>query len=486
MKHLSKVLRGFSFLLVLGIFYASLSYAEEYYPPRPQRYDYYDSFYYVSRMAADHIVSYINYFTDGSASVIPPDKEKRYYYTIEIKRQPSCCTLDVEYLNYLIESVITERHRLKAEALERGISLEERIKQYVDEKLREWYPQFMAEVDRKAEEYRAELRCGLNEILGISDKSELSEVEQKQYDKMIEDYIEEIKDGFHPENQIKLVRDYMVGLKDAVADFIKTATGEDFKLFNSLHAGLLTYWAEWAFSYKYCEGVSIEEAINEAISAINDRKALVKDVNKYIFNGKGDIFSGEFGRVLSYFADKVVVEGKSIDEIKEEIRAFGGRFSKDREVVEGLVERLTGGNIDTEEKEKIVEKFTLMLLAKLFEKFDKEAMDEFVEANKNDPGMVDEVKYSRYQTEAREWIKAEYVCPLGVSDFFEGVEHQEVLGTLKQYVDDMLTINEAFKKRFGQSYDTTTLKGVEGLLGWALWVEGDMKDLLEKNKGMSV
>ncbi|MGE4357512.1 MAG: hypothetical protein AB7E08_03025, partial [Candidatus Omnitrophota bacterium] len=59
------------------------------------------------------------------------------------------------------------------------------------------------------------------------------------------------------------------------------------------------------------------------------------------------------------------------------------------------------------------------------------------------------------------------------------------LGTLKQYVDDMLTINEAFKKRFGQSYDTTTLKGVEGLLGWALSVEADMRDLMERNKGMS-
>ncbi|MGE4357722.1 MAG: hypothetical protein AB7E08_04135, partial [Candidatus Omnitrophota bacterium] len=387
MKHLSKILGGFSFLVVLGIFFASLSFAEQicpqYKPP--------------DRMAADRIFSYIKYFSDGSASVIPPDYAQRYCYTIEIKKQPSCSTLNVEDLNYLIESVITRKPRLRAEASKMGISLDERIKQYIDEKLREWYPAFMAEVDRKTEEIRGQLQSALNALLGKT-RDKLSKEEQENYDGVIEAYLEQIKDGFNAEDQIKLVRDYMVGLKDAVADFIKTATGEDFNLFNSLHAGLLTFWAEYAFSTGKAAGVACPPVASKLIGS---RKALVKDVNEYIFNGKGDVFSGEFGRVLSYFADKTVVEGKSIDEIRQEIKAFGRRLSQDREVVKGLVEKLSGRSIATEEKEKIVEKFTLMLLAKLFEKFDKEAMDEFVEANKNDPGMVDEVKYSRYQTEAR-------------------------------------------------------------------------------------
>jgi|GEM_PF-4234629 len=475
MKHLSlsKFLVGLVFLLVLGIFYSSVSSAEQYCPGyKPP-----DSLA-ADRIAADRIRVLICFFGGGQASIIPPDPaHKKYYYTIEITRQPPGYTLNEKDLNSLIESITIDKPRLRKEALERGISLEERIKQYVEEILRASYPQFMAEVDRKAEEFRGELRQALDTILGKT-REELSDDDKKKYDGIIEAYIEQIKDGFDPEDQIQLVN-YMVGLKSAVADFIKTATGEDFDIFNSVHAGLLTYWAEWAFSLAFLGGLSADEAINYAISAIEDRKALVEDVNQYIFKGEGDVFSGEFSRVLSHFADMPYYrDGFSLEDAREEIKAFGERLEQDRQtLLSPLVQELVGGSIDTEEEQKILEKFTLILLAKLFEKFDKEAMDEFA---KDRPSVeVNDVKYSRYETYRRENIKLTYVCPLGISDFFDGVKHQEVIGTIEQYIKDMLVINQAFQKRFGKSYDTTTLEGVEGLLGWALEVEAGMKQLMD-------
>jgi len=472
MKFLNKFLIGFFCLSVLVIFNQSLSYAEQicsgYIPP--------------DRAAADRIKAYINYFTDGEASVIPPDAvEERYYYTIKITKQPSCATLDAEGLSFLPKSIIKNQAALRFEAEQKGISFDERWREYVDEKLKEWAPEFMAEVDKKAAEFKVQLEPALNTLLGITGKADLpaeapegsNVVDQKDYDDIISAYIEQIKSGFKPEDMVSLVQDYMVGLKDAVSDFVKTATGEDFNLADNRHSGLLTYWADYSFS----TGKSADVA-NPAVKRLIDiRREIVGDVNTYIFNGQGDVFSSSFGRVLSYFADKALVAKMGIDEIKAEIQEFGEEFNKEKTTILSSVQKLTG-EINTPEKEKIAEKFTQLFLNKLFEKFDKEAMDEFEAQNKGKEQYVDKVRYSRDRTAVRESVIAKYVSVLETKDLFDAVVSHEILGKVGQYIDDMIAINNKFQQKFGKSYDTATIAGVDALLGRAFTVDAFMTNYL--------
>jgi hypothetical protein len=63
---------------------------------------------------------------------------------------------------------------------------------------------------------------------------------------------------------------------------------------------------------------------------------------------------------------------------------------------------------------------------------------------------------------------------------FDDIISQEVIGKIEQYVGDMIAINDKFQETFNQSYDTTTLAGVDALLNRAFVVdalmEGNMRE----------
>ncbi len=476
------------FVLMLGFVCVRLSFAEHRYGYDPSEEMQIKKALLLERVTLDYTVGLITYFGGGEAKVVPPGPAaKEFNYTIKILRQPEGEPLNEERVSLIPREVIANLPRLREEAISQKISLEERIKQFVEEWLEKRYPAFMEEVGKQEQAYRAEFEDALNTLLGISNKSQLSKDKQKVYQSMVDNFIERMKNSFiysykfAPDDLLIEVTEYMPAIEPAVASFIKTATGEEFDLFNSIHAGFLTYWADWAFSYARPAEISKEEAIEEATAALADRKALVQDVNERIFQGKGNPLSAEFGRVLSYFADMVVYNEYNYDQIRKEIEAFGEKLSETRQEITSIVSRL-GVDTSTEEGQKIVEKFNLLLLGKLFEVFDKEALDEFAEEHKDDPGLVDDVRYSRYYTADKEDIKASYVCALGADDFFGGVEYQEVTGKIKQYVDDMIAINNKFQEKFGKSYDITTLDGVESLLGWAYAVENTMEIYIRQNK----
>jgi len=447
------------------------------------------------RTAADRIAAYINYFTGGQASVIPPElNDDGNYYAIDITQQPSGYTIDPEAVSQLPKSVITNQASLRLEAEARGISFDARWREYIDEKLREWTPDFMSAVDSKAEEFRETLMPALNELLGISGKSALpikpevpdeNVVYQQDYEDIISAYVEQIKSGFKPDDMISLVQDYMVRLKDAVSNYVAKATGENLNLADDRHSGSLTYWADWAFSYARPNEISSEEGIEEAISALEDRTKLVKAVNVNVFNGEGDVFSSSFGRVLSYFADMLVYRNDmDYQKVESKIQEFGSLFSGKQSLIFSMVEDLTG-SMDTTEKQAVGEKFTLLYLSKTFEEFDGEAMDEYAAANKSRENYVDKVKYSRHYTFDRGDIIANYVCPLEAAEVFDDIVSQEVMGKIEQYVSDIIAINNKFQTKFGQSYDTATVAGVDALLNKAFTVDVLMEGYMREDVSVS-
>jgi len=453
MKLFNKFLIVVFCLSVFSIFNQELSYSEQIcagYVP-------------ADRAAADRIAAYINYFTDGQASVVPPKlNDNGNYYGINIIQQPSGFTINEEAVNYLPKSIITNQAALRLAAEQQDVKFEVVWRNYIDTKLAEWTPDFSAVVNEKTDGFRAVLSSALNKLAG-------TQLDQQEYGDIISAYIEQIKSGFKPADMISLVQDYMVGLKDVVASYIKEATGEEFNLADVSHSGVLTYWSEWALSASAMFGK--EEALKFASNKIQDRKSLVKKVNRELFNDKGDIFSPSFGRVLSYFADMMVYrEGIDYGQIENKIDEFGKLFNSDKDLVLAEVKRLTGDDMNVAENLMIAEKFNVLYLSEIFDVFDGEAMDDF-EAENGEPMYVDYVRYSRLFTADREDINAYYASPLEPNEVFADVVTQAAVAKIEQYVGDMIAINAKFLETFKQSYDTTTVAGVDNLLNRAFVVD---------------
>lgn len=387
---------------------------------------------------------------------IAPDKIdfKENVYTVFVAPSPGLSKygLDPEELeaklNSFIEQTVKNIRIWGDDRIRKAVELH--LRRYADRRLWE-------DIEYHIEtEIKPALTAPLAELFGVSEDA----FSEDPYSGILEAYVNLVKKGEQTRFIVWEIEKFKISIKESVGDYIKTYSGEEIDLINPLHAGVHSYFSEYAASlYLNDPEIPDEDTAVEIVKGyIQNRIALKDSIQQNIFKTrKINIFDPNESGIVSYFADLMMPEekggkGLSLDEVKGLVEQFGGKLDGQvKAVVEQALYELGYLEQGREENSAIIDKFKSMLVSRLLKKWEIDAVRSYIR-----PLSATERKdfYDRFNLVLREKVRLDYINQKGIDDFFAGDDYNSALDWIinpeEGFIKAMLDIKRLYEDKFGE------------------------------------
>ncbi len=271
----------------------------------------------------------------------------KYQYQINSVLNPQGILLDVDFLNSLVNEVISNP-KLRSNEV---------INQFITDSIYKKYPGLKSLVDDALEKTLGPgtiLRRDIEGLLGhaVTSDGDIG---------FLNSFADKLKKDYSLRS-LRLDIIYKSGLKDSVASYIQTYAGENFDIINGLHNGTLSFFSEWANSLKESEQANSRDgAISTIANYVNILITLKDSICQNIYNGVDiNIFNGLESGIPGYLASLKLVD-PNVD-LNTKIADIGSKMQELRNLL-ALRETLNSyaGGIVSED---MVSRFAAMMLGK--------------------------------------------------------------------------------------------------------------------------
>ena len=271
-------------------------------------------------------------------------------------------------------------------------------------------------------EIKPALIAPLTKLYGVGEE-EFKE-EGSIYAGILEAIVNLAKKGDSKDDLVWEIESFKIPLKEKVAEYYRHFTGQDFDILDSRQAGELSFWSEYAASlyidpeivgYTLDEIPDEESAINIIKNYIQTRMDLKQTVGDMLGYGNIDVLDSMENSILHYLADLTLPPEKGGKGLSmEDVNALAGKIKEKlvdtRHDVENALLEL--GYLQ-ESNNRIVGRFTAMVLSKLLSDWTKQAYFKDFLKNKSS----DEVTqfFDRLNVAQRGYVRNSYINTRKVS-----------------------------------------------------------------------